>query len=203
MNICTGILVHEILVDWRSRDKWSYLQEETIYIIGCDFLFAFGHQKRCPFSILPAFMYGGLMRSVFWRHVASVRFFISATRRTAFRDRAHETRVCTHISAATRGGLRPVLHRWSSGRVLTSNMRPVQRLYRSSAASTSSVRVSLARVCLHPSRHPRSIFGVTVSSPCPPMREYMGNTFKGHVNPSSCGQMWNASRAVALLQTYL
>jgi len=133
-----------------------FTRRETICVIGRYFLFVFSHLKRRPFSI-PSGVYirrANALRFLAPRRECSFLHLGNAQNGVAFWDRAHETRVCTHISATTRGGLRPVLHRWSSGRVLTSNMRPVQRLYRSPVASTSSARVFLARVCLH-SSHPR------------------------------------------------
>lgn len=78
------------------------------------------------------------MRFVFWRRVPSVRFFISACERAGGfpgqreRERkgesAHETRVCTHIYQWQRGEAQTRSSPVILGRVLTSNMRPVQRL---------------------------------------------------------------------------
>lgn len=121
----------------------------------------------------------------------------SSPRASSFlRQRVHETRVCTHISVATRGGpdrSSPVI----LGRVLTSNMRPLQHLYR------SSPRRHHLRAFPRASVYTRRVIRVThdpFSASLYPRRvhrryiEEMGDTFKGRAGRPSFVQQMRSAR---------
>lgn len=90
-----------------------YIYKKIICVISYDSSFVLAVLKR-PFSILGVYV-RGLMRFVFWRHVASVSvFFISACeqKRLSERDRERTRHAYARIYiSGNEGKLRPVLHR--------------------------------------------------------------------------------------------
>lgn len=131
----------------------------------------------------------------------------SSPRASSFlRPRVHETRVCTHISVATRGGpgrSSPVI----LGCVLTSNMRPLQHLYRSSR------RRHHLRALPHASVYTRRVVRVThdpFSASLYPRRvrrryiEEMEDTFKGRaLIPAFIADAKRAHRALLPTSAYI
>jgi len=103
------------------------------------------------------------MRFVFWRRVASVLFLRLRVRAERFTETERTRHAYARIYQWQRGEVQTRSSTVILDRVLTSNMRPVQRLYRSSSRRHHP-RTFPLRECLHPARHPRRRDSFSVSS---------------------------------------